>query len=286
MPCVPPSKPQGSNETLDQQALGEGWQPLPTSGSIDYARPPQQSWDILDVFLRGLSTPWEAGGELIHEALIVLDFLIPGWEQHKSRLCFGWVFPFIGNRNLNSGSSCVRLGRFVKGQAPSVFCRKPLFSALFSLLVNKFMLPEGCADPPSLAGNCEPWIKPANGGRSCWRPFTYCQHHGLPGPARRLWRFRWIFWIREAELSLFDSFEHSPLCDLRQLCRSHQAVAVFVSQAPGPCLCACLPRPCLSAPSQVRLHVHGWRGPVSATSWPDRACPLMQGPLKMQLGRI
>lgn len=46
--------------------------------SIDYARPPQQSWDILDVFLRGLSTPWEAGGELIHEALIVLDFLIPG----------------------------------------------------------------------------------------------------------------------------------------------------------------------------------------------------------------
>lgn len=31
---------------------------------------------------------WEASGNLVHEGLIALDFLISGWEQkYKSSLC-------------------------------------------------------------------------------------------------------------------------------------------------------------------------------------------------------
>ena len=51
-----------------------------------------------------------------------------------------------------------------------------------------------------------------------------------PGPMRHLWRLRWIFQIREAELKLL-SLEHSPLWDLQQLCRNRQAVVI--SQTAG-----------------------------------------------------
>lgn len=60
---------------------------------------------------------WEAGGNLVHEGLIALDFLISGWEQKYKSSLFCWVLCFASNRDTNVGSSCVWLCLSVKGKA-------------------------------------------------------------------------------------------------------------------------------------------------------------------------
>lgn len=68
------------------------------------------------------------------------------------------MFSFLRNSPLSSGSiiGCDCLWR----ARPLCF----LQTALFSLLSTILTVPSGCVDPPSLAGNCESWIKGANGG--------------------------------------------------------------------------------------------------------------------------
>lgn len=151
-----------------------------------------------------------------------------------------------------------------------------LFSAesLVSLLSTILTVPLGINRPlPRWLANLEPWIKGAN-GEITLAAFYLLLASLVPGPMRHLWRLRWIFQIREAELKLL-SLEHSPLRDLQQLCGNRQTVVISqtAGSAPAPISSGCL-HACLHPPKS-NLICMCWRWPVSTTGWTKGAFLLM-----------
>lgn len=159
------------------------------SCSVNYSRPSQHNPRLFFMFFRGDCPSWEADGEVTHEGLIALDSLILGWKQeHKPSLRFGGMLRLVSNTDLNSGSIYVWL--CLRKVRPLCFLQEASLLCLVFTPCQPSHSASGVADPPSLAGNCEPGKQPANGGNRSGSILLIASITGSPDSPGTLWRFR------------------------------------------------------------------------------------------------